>query len=92
MEAFAQHREQQLEPLRQALSPIRTTVAQSPFLAGEAPNYADIIGVSLFMWAGSVSTLPLLTAEDPVASWVRRGQDLYGGIGRELELPGLAET
>ena len=41
--ALAAERDERLAALREALGPLRTTLAQQPFLAGPAPNYADHI-------------------------------------------------
>jgi hypothetical protein len=43
--------------------------------------------LGLFQWVGTVSTLPLLAKDDDaLRSWLGRGFDLYGGIGR---VPGM---
>jgi glutathione S-transferase len=80
-------REQRLPALRDAFAPMRAHLANSPFLGGSVPNYADYIALGIFQWVASVATLPLLARDDGVLrSWLDRGFDLYGGLGRD---PGM---
>ena len=59
LEAFTAGREARLPALREALGPLRWHLKRRPFIAGESPGYADFIALGGFVWAGSVSTLPL---------------------------------
>ncbi|HUD52150.1 glutathione S-transferase family protein [Parvibaculum sp.] len=81
LEQFVDGREQRLPELRHALRPMRAALAQTPFIGGETPNYADYIALGGFLWAGAVCTLPLLAKDDPINDWLQRGFDLYGGLG-----------
>lgn len=81
LEEFTQDRETRLPELRHALRPMRAALASSPFLGGETPNYADYIALGGFLWAGAVCTIPMLAADDKLNDWLKRGFDLYGGIG-----------
>jgi glutathione S-transferase len=89
LEAFVADRQARLPALREALAPLRQQLVRYPFIGGEAPNYADYIALGAFQWIGSVSDLPMLAAGDPLAAWLERGFDLYGGIGRDSRLSAL---
>jgi glutathione S-transferase len=84
LEELASRRTEQLPALRQALQPLRMQLRRFPFLGGDRPNYADYIGFGAFQWVASVSTLPLLAADDAaLQGWLERGFGLYGGLGRD---------
>lgn len=92
LEAFTADRASRLPALRESLRPLRTQLSRSPFLGGNVPNYADYIVLGAFQWVASVSTLPLLAKDDDVMrSWLDRGFDLYGGIGRDDRMRPLFE-
>ena len=84
-------RASQLPALRDALAPLRAHLSGFPYLGGGAPNYADYIALGLFLWVASVSTLPMLAHDDTLRSWVDRGFDLYGGLGRDPRMHALFE-
>ena len=83
LEEVVAGREDRLPKLRQALQPMRATLAAQPWLAGGAPGYADYIALGGFLWAAGVATLPPLAADDPLLDWLERGRDLYDGLGRD---------
>jgi glutathione S-transferase len=92
LEEFTADRESQVSALRDSLAPLRGQLASYPFLGGESPNYADYIAMSAFLWVASVSTLPLLAKnDDTLRTWLDRGFDLYGGIGRDPKMKPLFE-
>ena len=91
LESFTADREAQLPAVRTALNPLRTHLTKFPFIGGASPNYADYIIWSGFQWVASVSTLPLLAADDSLRAYIDRGFDLYGGMGREAPLQPLFE-
>ena len=68
------------------LEPLRQLLAESRWLGGDSPNYADYRALSLFLWVSSIATTPPLTADDPLRDWLDRGMDLHGGLGRH---PGM---
>jgi glutathione S-transferase len=68
--------------LRKALVPLRQTLAQQPFLAGDAPAYADYCVFGMFMWARCVSKAVLLDESDPVFAWRERLLDAFDGMAR----------
>ncbi|TDT93722.1 glutathione S-transferase [Azorhizobium sp. AG788] len=67
---------------RAALTPVRTVVAEQPFLSGAAPAYADYCAFGALMWARCVSPLRLLEKDDPVYGWRERMLDAFGGHAR----------
>jgi glutathione S-transferase len=91
LEEAVSDRESRLPALRHSLTPLRTHLARFPYLGGRAPNYADYIALGVFLWVASVSTLPMLAHDDTLRSWVDRGFDLYGGLGRDPRMHALFE-
>jgi glutathione S-transferase len=79
-------REARLPQVPPLLEPLRQLLAESPWLGGKSPNYADYRALAVFLWVGSVATTPPLTSDDPLRDWLDRGFDLYGGLGRH---PGM---
>jgi glutathione S-transferase len=68
--------------LRQALAPLRRTLANAPVIAGPAPAYADYCVFGMLMWARCTSTVELLQPDDPVFAWRDRLLDAFGGMAR----------
>jgi glutathione S-transferase len=91
LEEFTADRESRLPALRDALMPMRAHLSRFPYLGGSAPNYADYIALSAFLWVASVSTLPPLAHDDKLRAWIDRGFDLYGGLGRDPRMKSLFE-
>jgi glutathione S-transferase len=83
LEEMAAGRDAGLPAFREALQPLRMTLARQPWLAGDAPGYADYIGLGGFLWLAGVASAPPLAAGDPLLGWIDRGRDLYGGLGRD---------
>lgn len=75
-------REAKLPEFRASLQPLRAVIQQQPFVAGEAPDYADYIMFGGFMWARVVSPLRILEESDPLHAWMERMLDLFGGLAR----------
>lgn len=71
-----------LEQLRQVLAPLRQTLKSQPFLAGEAPAYADYSVFGMFMWARCTSGEELLAPNDILHAWRERLLDAFGGLAR----------
>jgi len=80
LEAFSGDREQRLPDFRKSLQPIRLPLADFPFLGGNAPRYADYIVFGAFQWARCTSPFRLLADDDPVLTWRRRIEGLFGGL------------
>ena len=89
LEAAAAAREELVPAFRAAVEPLRSMLDKHSFLGGTSPNYADFIGLGIFIWAGSVATVDLLAEDDPLLEWLFRGLDLLGDTGRALRLPGF---
>jgi glutathione S-transferase len=75
-------REERLPAFRASLLPLRHALRGRDFLGGTTPDYADYTVFGGFMWARSVSPLPLLEAGDAVHAWRERMLDLHGGMAR----------
>ena len=85
LEQVAADREQRLPAFRQSLDPLRLTLRTQPFLAGEAPAYADYIVFGGFQWCRCISEFTLLEPDDLVAQWRERIFALFDGMpGRAL--------
>lgn len=92
LEAFCADRMARLPAVRESLTPLRHHLTTHRFLGGDAPNYADYIGLGIFQWVASVATVPLLASDDEVLrGWLDRGFDLYGGLGRDARMRPLFE-
>ena len=93
LEEFTANRVAQLPDARAALMPLRNQLRRSDYLGGASPSYADYITLGAFQWVASMSTLPLLAADDDVLrSWLERCADLYGGIGRDPQAKPIFEA
>jgi glutathione S-transferase len=75
-------REARLPAFRALIEPLRAALRAQPFLAGDAPAYADHIVFGSFQWARCTSAFPLLETDDPVALWRGRMLDLHAGLAR----------
>lgn len=82
LEKFGLPPEQAVEALAKALTPARRTIADQPFLCGDAPAFADYLLYAPFQWARAVSPLELLAESDPLRSWQNRMLDLFDGLAR----------
>ena len=86
LEATQAGREDRLPLIPPKLELLRTTLRETPWLGGGAPNYTDYRALAVFLFMSAVATTPVLTEDDPIRDWVERGFDLYGGLGR---IPGM---
>ncbi len=82
LEEIVAGREERVDGFRRALRPMRMVLTDYPYLAGDAPAYADYAAFGGFMWARSVSHFELLEPDDPVHAWRERMLDLYAGYAR----------
>jgi glutathione S-transferase len=80
--ALADRRDEALATLRGLLKPLRSTLAVQPYLTGDGPAYADHIAFAAFQWARVVSQIVLVSDDDPIAGWIARMLDAYGGLAR----------
>jgi glutathione S-transferase len=82
LEAVVADRDTRVAAFRQALEPLRTMLRSQPFIAGDAPAYADYIPFGVLQWARAISSFPLLEASDPVFAWRERLLDAFDGLAR----------
>lgn len=77
LEELAAETPQRLPAFREALTPLRATVEEQAFIAGDAPRVPDILVYAAVLWVRHGSELELLEADDPVAHWVGRMDAAY---------------
>ncbi|MCG6954204.1 MAG: glutathione S-transferase C-terminal domain-containing protein, partial [Betaproteobacteria bacterium] len=82
LEDFAGDPAQALAQLRGALDPLRPVLAETPYLAGRTPGFADYLLLAEFQWARALSAVRLLEKGDPISAWRERVMDLFGGYAR----------
>ena len=85
LEAVQEGRESALKPFRDSLLPVRLVLRRQHWLGGSAPSYADHIVAGTLMWPRCVSRFALLEPDDPIAPWLDRVLNLYGGLGRSAK-------
>jgi glutathione S-transferase len=85
LEAVQAGREDRLAAFRESLLPVRLVLRRQQWLGGAAPSYADHIVAGTLMWPRCASRFALLEPADPVAQWLDRVLDLYGGLGRQAK-------
>jgi glutathione S-transferase len=88
-EELCEGREQHLASFHNLIEPLRKTLASTPFVAGEAPAYADYAVFSAFQMARLGSPQEILEPDDPVADWRGRMVGLYDNLGDRF--PGYPE-
>jgi glutathione S-transferase len=88
LEQYALPAEQGVSLLREALSPMRSTLQRQPYLAGAQPTFADYIVFGTFQWARAVSPVALLETGDPLFDWRQRLLDAFGGFARRARSRG----
>lgn len=67
---------------RDALAPLRRTLATHPFLGGTMPGFGDFLVFGALQWARCSSAYPLLERDDPVYAWRDRLLDRFDGLAR----------
>jgi glutathione S-transferase len=85
LEAVQAGRDDRLAAFRDLMLPIRLVLRRQDWLGGATPSYADHIVAGTLMWPRCASRFPLLEDNDPVAGWLHRVLDLYGGLGRDAK-------
>lgn len=85
---LAGEREQSLRALREGLGPLRAMLAEQPFVAGQAPGFADYIVFAPLQWARCSSGIALLENADPVWTYRERMLDLHEGFARRAPCAG----
>ncbi len=94
LEAFGAGRDAALPAFLAGCEPLRRTLAEQPYMAGDAPAYVDYAVFSVFQWARVGSPRDVL-ADAPemqdVRDWRSRMVRLYNGLGDRFPLyPPLA--
>jgi glutathione S-transferase len=79
--AVQAHRDSDVLVARNALTPLRLTLAEQPFLSGDAPAFADYIVFGAFQWVRSISPFKVLEEDDPVRRWRDRLLHAFDGAG-----------
>lgn len=69
-------KQENLLQFNKKLNPLRLTLKKQEFLCGERPAYADYMVYGLFVWAESLTNIPLLNSRDSLNSWKRAMFDL----------------
>ncbi len=77
-------RDARLPEFRAMLLPLRTVLAEQPFLGGASPDYGDYAVFGAFQWARCTSPFALLEPGDLVHAWRERILDLHGGLARKV--------
>lgn len=90
LEEVCADREAHVATFRKALTPLRIVLKDQPFLAGEAPAYADYCVFGMFMWARCISDVQVLAEDDPVYAWRERLLDAFDGLARGAPAVGIA--
>lgn len=87
LEQVQADREQHLPALRGSWEPVRSVLRNQEWLGGDdGPTYADYIIFSGLQWARCVSRFELLAQDDPIAGWMERMLDLFGGLARSAKM------
>jgi len=75
------NRDEDVVAARDAVTPLRLTLAEQPFLSGDAPAFADYIVFGAFQWVRSISPFKVLEDDDPVRLWRDRLLHAFDGAG-----------
>ncbi|MEL6223583.1 MAG: glutathione S-transferase family protein [Cyanobacteria bacterium J06627_8] len=73
-----------VEAFRKALTPLRNTLKDTPYLSGDRPAFADYIILGRFQVARCMSPVVLLEADDPIYAWRDRMLDAFDGFARHV--------
>ena len=85
LEQLAAKRAVFLAALDPVLEPLRQRLAETPFLCGEKPAYADYLAFAEFQWARSVCDQDILAPEDQaIRAWRHCMLDLFDGLARSV--------
>jgi glutathione S-transferase len=83
LEKAAEGRESKLPELADMMKPLRSALAEAPFVGGEEPSYADYTVFGAFMQVRCLSTFEPLAEDDPIHAWRERMLDLFDGLARQ---------
>lgn len=89
LETLGSEPEKYIELVRAALEPVRLTLAEQPYICGQAPAFADYIVFGALQWARCVSPKHILASDDPVYAWRTRMLSAFDGhAGKALAREG----
>ena len=77
-------RDDRLETFRASLAPLRTMLADQPFIGGSKPLFCDYIVFGALQWARVISPYEFLAKDDPVSAWFERCLQLHEGVGARV--------
>ena len=83
LDALHEARDERLPAARAALAPVRAVLADQPFIAGDAPGYADYILMGTCQWIRIVSPYRIIELDDPVHEWRERMLALFDGMAAD---------
>jgi glutathione S-transferase len=83
IEQYMQDRDQARDGFRGALEPLRSMLAEQPYVAGDAAGYVDYIIFGALQWMRCGSPYASLSRDDPVFDYRERLLDLYDGFARK---------
>jgi glutathione S-transferase len=69
LEAAREQALMRISEIRATLNPLRRTLKERPFLAGDTPAYADYIVFGALKWHSLSSDTPLYDESDQIAKW-----------------------
>ncbi|NOZ42864.1 MAG: glutathione S-transferase family protein [Alphaproteobacteria bacterium] len=84
LEAAHDRQSENLAIFHKQLWPCNSILKAQDFLSGDHPAYVDYILYGLFQWARGVSSVTLVNADEPLYHWVRRMDNLFGGLGKVI--------
>ncbi|MBM3482501.1 MAG: glutathione S-transferase family protein [Alphaproteobacteria bacterium] len=84
LETLHAERETHVANFRKVIEPARAVLATQPFLAGDAPRYADYILAGTLQFARLAYKDDVLAADDPVRAWRDRVFDLFGRMAASV--------
>ncbi len=84
IDALHAARGERLPAARDALAPVRALLADQPFIAGDAPGYADYILMGTCQWVRIVGTCRIIEPDDPVHEWRARMLALFDGMAADV--------
>ena len=85
LEALREERPRHLAALSPLLEPLRMRLAESPYLCGDTPAYADYLVFGEFQWARCCEPEDLLGPEETaLRAWRGRLLDRFDGLARSV--------
>jgi len=77
-------RDEKLEGFRASLAPLRSLLADQPFIGGDQPLFCDYIVFGTLQWARVISPYRFLAQDDAVNAWFERCLQLHEGLGAKV--------